>query len=97
MTTTLQAEIKIVNAKIAAAREAVNGFSFNYFRRVRRVLRSIDMANNAEICRVNYAANDAPQAEVFFIATSFAAEGIERDTNLEVTPFVGSTHLIVIA
>lgn len=95
--TTFRNELQIVNTKIEAARKAVDGAAFNYFRAVRRVLRSIDLANNADVCRVNYAADGSPQAEVFFMATAFAAEGIERDTAQVATPFVGRTWVIVIA
>jgi len=51
---------------------------FRRLRRAYRVLKEIDLANNAVLCEVEYESEDVPQTVIRFRGTYFAANGVGK-------------------
>jgi hypothetical protein len=93
----IQAEINLALFNRNAAREAKDGATFRFWRRMVRILQSVEMANNATLLSVSYESEDQPQTEIEFAGTAFAAQGIGRAAKQTVQRLGGDEWLIIVS
>lgn len=95
--TQIKAEINFALFNRNAAREAKDGETFRYWRRMVRILQSLEMANNANLLNISYKSEDQPQTEIEFEGTEFAAHGVGRAAKQTVQRLGGNEWLIIVS